>query len=383
MLLLPAALFTAPYARAQDLGHKLLGGVGIDAGVQAAPGLYLSDRLVRYDANRLRDRNGDLVPIRGLSVDVVANAFGASLTLKPKNAPYLSFAFGLPLADISVNASDPRIAVDRSGFADIFVQPLKLGWRFPRADIVTSYAFYAPTGRFEPRGREGVGRGFWSHQFSLGGAIFWSRERQIRASALLSYDINLRKRGIDIRRGNTLQVQGGAGVQVARIATIGIAGFALWQVTDDSGTDIPAPLRGARDRVYGLGPEVDLLIPALRARLEMRAEWDFGVRSRPQGRILVAGLTIALWQPAPPGPRSRTEAAPCRSPLQPWSSSRRRSWPRSLAVSCSAASFRRRARPRPSRPPMRSWKPSPPSTASWWPSSSPGRGTGWTRRGPR
>ena len=172
VLLLLAALFTPPSARAQDVGHKPLGGVGIDAGVQAAPGLYLSDRLIRYDADRLRDRNGDLVPIRGLRVDVVANAFGASLTLKPRNAPYLSFAFGLPLADVSVNASDPRIAVDRSRFADIFVQPLKLGSRFPRGDVVTSYAFYAPTGRFEPHGREGVGRGFWSHQFSLGGAVF-------------------------------------------------------------------------------------------------------------------------------------------------------------------------------------------------------------------
>src|SRR5690606_19585014 len=150
-------------------------------------------------------------------IDVLANAFGASLTLKPEDAPYLGFAFGLPLADISVNANDPRIAVDRSGFADIFVQPLKLGWRFPRGDVVTSYAFYAPTGRFAPRGRAGVGRGFWSHQFSLGGAIFAGRERQIRASALLSYDINLRKRDIDIRRGNTLQIQGGAGVRVARI----------------------------------------------------------------------------------------------------------------------------------------------------------------------
>jgi hypothetical protein len=73
-LLLAAALLTAPSARAQDLGHKLLGGIGIDAGVQAEPGLYLSDRIVHYDASRLRDRNGDLVPIRGLNVDVLANA---------------------------------------------------------------------------------------------------------------------------------------------------------------------------------------------------------------------------------------------------------------------------------------------------------------------
>lgn len=300
--LLVSALATAPGAPAQDLGHKLLGGIGIDAGVQPEPGLYLIDRVVRYDADQLRDRNGNLVPIRGLDIDVIANGLGLSLTLKPENWPYLSFGFGLPLADVSLNSTDPRVTVDRAGFGDIFVQPLKVGWRFPDADLVAAYAFYAPTGHFEPRGGGGVGRGFWTHQFSLGGAGFASRARQIRASALLSYDLNLRKRDIDIRRGNTLQIQGGAGIRIKRVFDVGIAGFALWQVTDDSGSDIPPRLRGARDRVYGLGPEIGVLVPALRSRLVLRMEWDLGVRSRPEGRIIVAGLAAALWRPQPPRP---------------------------------------------------------------------------------
>jgi hypothetical protein len=303
LILLAAAHLTAGDAQAQNLGHKLLGGVGIDAGVQPERGFYLIDRFVRYDASQLRDRNGALVPIRGLDIDVIANTFGAALTLKPKRGPYLGFAFGLPLADISLNVEDPRVSVDRSGFGDIFVQPLMLGTRSEHADLVAAYAFYAPTGHFEPRGAGGVGRGFWSHQFSLGGAIFVSRERQIRASALLSYDLNQRKRGIAIRRGNTLQVQGGAGLRLHNVVDLGLAGFALWQVTDDSGADLPPQLRGARDRVYGLGPEVNVLIPALRMRLGLRAEWDLGVRSRPQGRIIVAGITVAVWRPTPPAKR--------------------------------------------------------------------------------
>lgn len=232
-ILLAAAHFAARPAQAQNLGHKVLGGVGIDAGVQPEPGLYLLDRIIFFDANTLRDRHGARVPIRGLDVDAVGNVFGASLMIKPRNGPYLTFAFGLPWADISLTTTDPRVSVDRSGFGDLFVQPLMLGTRFRHADLVAAYTFYAPTGRFEPRRASGgVGRGFWTHQFSLGGAYFLSRERQIRASALFSYDLNLRKHGIDIRRGNTFQVQGGA-----------------------------------------------------------------GVRSRPQGRILVAGLSFALWRP--------------------------------------------------------------------------------------
>lgn len=298
-------LLTGGEARAQDLGHKVLGAVGIDAGVQAEPGLYLALRLLRFAAERLRDRHGRLVPVRGLDIDATAGVFGAALTLKPPGVPYLSGAVGLPLARISVNADDPRASVDRFGFGDIFVQPLRVGWRTPHVDAGASYAFYAPTGRFEPRGGGGVGRGFWAHQFSLGVAVRGDLRRRMRASVLLSYDLNRPKRGIDIKRGNTFQIQGGAGVRVLDWLDAGLAGFALWQVTDDSGADVPPVLRGARDRVFGLGPEVDILIPALRSRIDLRAEWDFGVRSRPQGRILVASLTYAAWRPvrAPVRPR--------------------------------------------------------------------------------
>jgi len=302
LALLSLAPLATPEARAQDLGHKILGAVGIDAGTQTPPGLYFATRVIRFDAGRLRDRHGDLVPLQGLDIDVVAAAFGAALTLKPRGAPYLGFAFSIPWADISINVDDPRVSVDRYGFGDLFVQALKVGWRFPSIDLGAAYAFYAPTGRFEPRGRSGVGRGFWAHQFSLGFALYNSRERRTRASALLSYDLNRPKRGIDIRRGNTFQIQGGAGVRIAGGIDAGLAGFALWQVTDDTGADVPPILRGARDRVYGLGPEVDILIPALRLRLDLRAEWDFGVRSRPQGRILVATLTYVAWRPEPRGP---------------------------------------------------------------------------------
>lgn len=64
-----------------------------------------------------------------------------------------------------------------------------------------------------------------------------------RVSALASYDVNSRKRGIDITRGNTLQVQGGGGFPVAKVLTMGLAGYALWQVTDDRGTALPQVVR--------------------------------------------------------------------------------------------------------------------------------------------
>src|SRR5262249_25861445 len=138
----------------------------------------------------------------------------------------------------------------------------------------------------------------WTHQFSLGGALYADSMRTHRISAMASLEENSRKRGIDVRRGSMFQVQGGAGASVAKIAVIGLAGDALFQVTPDRGADIPPKLRGQRSRVFGLGPEVDVVIPKWKVRAELRVEREFAVTSRPQGQVIAFGLSYLAWSPA-------------------------------------------------------------------------------------
>jgi hypothetical protein len=107
--------------------------------------------------------------------------------------------------------------------------------------------------------------------------------------------LNTRQRGIDITRGDLVQIQGGIGTSLLRkLAETGIAGYALWQVRDDRGTALPPVLAGARDRVYGLGPEGAMLIKAMHGQVRVRYEWDFGVRARPQGHIFAAGINFRV-----------------------------------------------------------------------------------------
>jgi hypothetical protein len=58
-------------------------------------------------------------------------------------------------------------------------------------------------------------------------------------------------------------------------------------------------LAGARTRSYGLGPEIDVVIPKLAVRGEFRYEWDFGTRARPQGAVFAGGLGYRAWAPSP------------------------------------------------------------------------------------
>jgi hypothetical protein len=269
--------------------------------VQAPPGLALVDQSLYYSADQLRDRNGSVLPVAGLRITGTGTALGASYTTKTKGAPYLSFAFGAPLASIHVSSDDPAASLNGYGFGDLFVQPIRAGWVGQRFDVVTGYAVYAPTGHFEPRGVS-AGRGYWTNQLSIGGAAFADSARSSRISALVSYEENTKKRGIDIRRGNMLQAQGGAGATVKRVLTVGIAGYALQQVTPDRGSDIPASLRNERSRVFGLGPEVDATIPRWKTRVSLRVEREFGVESRPKGQVIALDVSYLARTPARKAP---------------------------------------------------------------------------------
>jgi hypothetical protein len=290
------ALLSSRVASAQDLGHKVLGTAGLQAGRQPDTGLYVSDLIVTYKATKLMDRHGNALPV-GLDLDALAGMFGVAFAYEvPKTKTFVNVAIALPAAHAAVNTSNPIASIDRFGLSDLFVQPLKLGWRTPRFELVTGYAFYAPTGESEPGGNDGVGRGQWTHELSLGGSAAFDPGRRLRLSALASLDVNDRKLHIDVTRGATLQIQGGLGYTLARLVSVGVAGYALWQVTDDSGSDLPAILRGARDTAYGAGPELGVLIPGIRCSLTLRYEHDFESASRPQGEIFVFGLTSVLWR---------------------------------------------------------------------------------------
>jgi hypothetical protein len=296
--LLLAVTLTATSASAQQLGTKVMGGLGIDAGTQGPPGLFVLDRALQFTADKARGKDGAVLPIQDLDVLARANALGVSYTFLPRSSPYLTVVASVPLARTSINSTNPIVSTDRWGLGDIFVQPIKAGWRKPHYDVVTSYAFFAPTGKFEPKTGVGVGRGYWTHQFSLGGAGYIDTTRARRASVLVSYDLNQRKRGIDITRGNMLSIQGGAGTAVSKVLVLGVAGYALWQVSDDRGTALPQTLAGLRTRTFGLGPEIDVVIPSIGLKGDFRFMWDFGTRARPQGVVFAGGLGYRAWSPS-------------------------------------------------------------------------------------
>src|SRR5262245_48214223 len=69
-------------AQLQDLGHRLPGGAGLDAGSQSDQGLYVGDRFVWFASGRVKDRSGAALPIRGVDIDAFGNVIGIAGTIE-------------------------------------------------------------------------------------------------------------------------------------------------------------------------------------------------------------------------------------------------------------------------------------------------------------
>jgi hypothetical protein len=292
-----AALVCAPAAALaqQDLGHKFPGTVGLRGGSPPSEGILVGYLFFYYSASSLRDRNGGEVPIN-LNLKVFANAVGATGAF---DLPRLHTTFfgtiSAPFTVLRVNSDNPEINIDTFGLGDIYFSPCGLGWRFWRLELRAGYGFYSPTGKFEPGGRDGIGRGQWTNQIDFGGTFYFDRARTWHLSVLSSFQLNGQKRRVDITRGASIQLQGGAGKTLYNLLDVGVIGYALWQVSDDSGSALPPVLIGIRQRGYAVGPEVGVRIPKIGARLSARYEVELGERAGVSGHVVVGQLVFKLY----------------------------------------------------------------------------------------
>jgi len=191
--------------QAQYLGLNLRGDVGLKAGSQPGPGFYFVLPLYyRNDYGGLRGPQGEEL-LKNLNLDInmfTVPAISVTTPLKIADATY-----GFQLVPAILNQRLDVAAINRQrstgyGFTDFFVQPINLGWRTARADYLTAYGFFAPTG-----GDHGLD--MWVHEFTAGTTLYMDSERKWHATTAASVDLNQRKRSRDIKVGNILTLEGG------------------------------------------------------------------------------------------------------------------------------------------------------------------------------
>jgi len=283
-------------SKAQYKGDHIPGFLGLSSGTQAPPGLYLDNLVWVYPTSTIKDNTGNSINLPGsltstadiILVSAVTNykLFGANVS---GSAAFPFIKNRIQLNSLNVN----------TGFAytDMFIGA-SLGWHLKRADITAGYNLYIPTGRFSQGGTDNTGLGIWGNEFTIGSTVYLDHKKSWTIAANFGLEFHTDKSGTNINVGDLGTVEGGVGKTlykkvsgpVPMIMNLGVAGYAQFKVTGDSGSDIPPALRGYKDRVFALGPEFNIYIPKPQLTLLARYEPEFGARNRAQGQTIVFSI---------------------------------------------------------------------------------------------
>jgi len=297
LLVIPSA------ALGQYLGENVRGDYGVNSGTQGSPGYYV---VLPYQLQRVDEiRNADgksLLPglFDGYTLHLLSPSFYAVTPKKLLGGNY-GFSISMPFTNYRPERVSERTKVSPWGASDLYVAPFILGWTADRADFIVSYAFDAPTGNYEVGGENNYGLGMWSHEIQAGTTVYLDSMKKFSVATSAFLEMHTKKKDQDLRVGNILTLEGGAGYNVEKIGGAFGVGYSFQQkVSNDSGADVAVAALQAlnlygKDRVLSWGPDVTTGL-FKRGRtvgsLTVRYLWDTLGKSSPQGNILFVSFTI-------------------------------------------------------------------------------------------
>ncbi|BCS32559.2 hypothetical protein TBR22_A17730 [Luteitalea sp. TBR-22] len=303
--------------RAQLNSPSMRGDLGLKAGSQAPPGGYVFAPLYLYSADVLKDRAGDVVA-RG-QVDSALFGVGVSV-VTARTIAGGTYGFTVVIPGANNRLQGGRIDEDPgAGLTDIFVQPITLGWRSPRTDVIAGYGLYVPTGRFGDAEEGDTGLGMWAHEFLAGTTVYLDAARLWHAATTATFVVHSDKRDTELRAGPVLNLEGGVGHDfLGGGLSAGLAYYASWKVGDDRLPPRADVLVRGRNRVFAVGPEVSMALAWKRTvygSVTARYQWETGARVATEGgafNLLVNVLMRPLHLPAPSAPASRSSLSGTR-----------------------------------------------------------------------
>ena len=265
-----------------ETGHYPLGSEGIKAATLPPPGLYLKNYISYYSSNDSKGSDGSA---DGASVDVEALAVVPRL-IWMTDTEILGAQYGMdalvPFIYTDVEIGAANIKDNDFCYGDMFVEPIDLAWHGERYDAATAFGIWIPTGKYDKNNPATPGKDFWTYMFTLGATYYLDEEKTLSASALSRYEIHSEKDHSDVQPGRNLVLEWGVGKAVNPTTEVGVAGYAQWQITDDSGKDVTWD-KSVHDRVAAVGPEVTMMLPDVKWFISLRSMCEFATVDRSDG----------------------------------------------------------------------------------------------------
>ncbi|MGL4808316.1 MAG: SphA family protein [Giesbergeria sp.] len=303
VIAIATATLAAPPSQAGEGGtsHPVPGSMSalIDAVPVTGPGLFVKPMVMNYrgEAKALIPTAAGVVANLEATVNTLAVVGGYTFGEKLFGATYTAVA-ALPYSfmDVSANAQLPgggtrRISNNVSGFGDLTVIPVMLGWK----DADSPWQFnallpiYAPTGSYELGRLGNPGLNYWTFD-PIVGVAYNNAQNGFNAVLNTGYAINTTNSATDYKSGEMLHFDGSV-QQILPVGngllTLGLEGFYFQQTSCDSGAG--ATLGCFKGKTAGLGPAVGYILPLSKTEtLVLEAKWlaEIDVEKRLKGDFI-------------------------------------------------------------------------------------------------
>jgi outer membrane protein OmpA-like peptidoglycan-associated protein len=332
----------------QQKGQWVPGQFGLNAGAIPDPGITYANLAVNYSAGQLNDSSGNprTLITGNYSFWVDENIF----YYVPKHKflggyfmPYiaLNFATGSLVADITppppIGPPGTNLTASGggSGFADMFVEPLNMGWHFgKRVDFNAGYGFTAPTGRYTAGASNNVGSGYWGNDITSGTTLYITKNQATTANLATAWEIHGQRtvasipgaagQTSNITPGQAFTMEWGLGQVLplkkdfSRLLQIGLVGYDQWQVSSNGGNYMVAGLPVPANlvpyySVHGIGGQANFILPKKNFVAFIKGYDEYRALARVEGRTIVFGFSYTFKFPkeAPPPPPPGPPTASC------------------------------------------------------------------------
>lgn len=280
---------------AQERGQYIPGTTGLNSGIQAPEGITYANLFIWYPSTKFKNQNGDTSALN-FDLDLLADLNLVAYTTKAKFlGANVGMAVAVPIVNTPISLPNLGANVSPTGIADIYFEPINLGWKGKRADTKLAYGFIAPTGKFDSVGTDTTTTDFWGHQITLASTIYLEKTKLTQFSFSTNWEFHHKKRHEDVKVGNNMTLEAGVGKIFIKnggkqLLQFGGVGYAEFQLTRDSGSGVPVLTADNKDRVFAIGPEFGVILPTKKLSFMVRVLPEFGARNRTQGVTVAVGL---------------------------------------------------------------------------------------------
>jgi hypothetical protein len=259
-------------------------------------GFYLTQELYYYTASISRLAVHERLALRVSTDEYFDNIQLSVVTSHTLLGGAFGFALALPVGYVDVAGSISPPGVERRasafGLGDLTLVPAFLGWHSGDWYSNLALSVFTPTGQYSPNQPVNLSHRYWAIDTSFSGSFLSAHGLDLSAS--LGYTVNFENPDTDYRSGDVAHLDVALGQYLNHHFKIGLVGYAVMQVTGDSGAG--AFLGPFKSNVYGAGAglEYDSQPRGREMSLQLRGYREFDAQNHLAGDAFYLTLDLQL-----------------------------------------------------------------------------------------